>query len=92
MADQDFDITGAIDILLGAEVYEEILLPGLIKADIDTPMAQHTILGWILSWKIGHYEFESPRKKGAVAQVNLEDKMKQFWEIEVVPRDTPRSV
>lgn len=49
MADQDFDTTGAIDILLGAEVYEEILLPGLIKADIDTPMAQHTILGWILS-------------------------------------------
>ena len=41
-----------IDILLGADLYSEILLEGLVKGPVGTPLAQKTIFGWVLSGSI----------------------------------------
>ena len=41
-----------IDILLGADLYSEILLEGLVKGPVGTPLAQKTIFGWVLSGAI----------------------------------------
>ena len=49
LADDFRETPCEIDILLGADVFPEILLDGLIKGPPGTPMAQRTILGWIIS-------------------------------------------
>ncbi|KAJ8720595.1 hypothetical protein PYW08_006060 [Mythimna loreyi] len=49
LADPSFNTPNKIDILLGAEVYGQILMDGLIKGLPGFPMAQNTKLGWILS-------------------------------------------
>lgn len=49
LADVTYETPGKIDLLLGAEVYAEILMPGLVKGPSGSPMAQQTKLGWILS-------------------------------------------
>ena len=37
-----------IDVLLGVDVYHDILKPGLILGPKGTPAAQDTIFGWVL--------------------------------------------
>ena len=49
LADPQFSAADPIEMLLGAEVCSIILQEGLRKGDPHTPVAQHTLLGWILS-------------------------------------------
>lgn len=48
LADPNFDIPNKIDMLLGADVYGQVLLDGIIKGSLGTPTAQNTAFGWIL--------------------------------------------
>ncbi|XP_029673481.1 uncharacterized protein LOC115241711 [Formica exsecta] len=53
LADPDFKEPDPLDILLGADVYAEILQPGLRKEAPHEPIAQRTSLGWVLSGSAG---------------------------------------
>lgn len=53
MADQSYMTLTSIDLILGADVYADLILPGLITGPPVTPIAQSTIFGWILSGPIG---------------------------------------
>lgn len=53
MADPSFMTLTSIDLILGADVYADLKLPGLITGPPVTPIAQSTIFGWILSGPIG---------------------------------------
>lgn len=48
LANPNFTRTSKIDLLLGAEVYAEILLGQIIKGGPNEPIAQQTKLGWIV--------------------------------------------
>ncbi|XP_053612017.1 uncharacterized protein LOC128676097 [Plodia interpunctella] len=49
LADPKFNTPNKIDLLLGAEVYGQIIDDGLIRSGPDMPVAQNSKLGWILS-------------------------------------------
>ncbi|XP_015124558.1 uncharacterized protein LOC107046460, partial [Diachasma alloeum] len=51
LADPDYSNTRAIDIILGVDVYSQIIQPGLRRELLDQPIAQQTSFGWILSGK-----------------------------------------
>jgi len=53
LADPDFLSTDPVDLLLGADVYASILLPGLRRGGPQDPVAQKTTWGWILSGTVG---------------------------------------
>ncbi|KMQ84447.1 hypothetical protein RF55_17728 [Lasius niger] len=53
LADPHYLKDDPVDVLLGAEVYSIILEDGLRKGGPQTPIAQRTILGWILSGGCG---------------------------------------
>lgn len=48
LADVNFDKPSTIDVLLGAEAYEKIILDGLIGKVENSPTAQNSRLGWLL--------------------------------------------
>lgn len=86
LADPSFGVPNKIDILLGAEVYCQILMEGVIKGLPGFPMAQNTKLGWILSGSI-----RTPQKRDDLQQNNIvsmhtcisaDDLLKKFWELE----------
>lgn len=52
LADPEYNVSDSIDLLLGAEVYSDIILDGVLKGNQDSPTAQHTQLGWILCGKL----------------------------------------
>lgn len=97
LADPHYDCPSPVEILLGADTYEEILLDGLIKKRNDSPTAQNSRLGWLLfgvvktkpeviqenSTKIGLFSSKSDQ---------LDNLLKTFWEIEEVPEQRKLTV
>ncbi|XP_026736702.1 uncharacterized protein LOC113500191 [Trichoplusia ni] len=73
-ADPEFNQSRPVDLLLGAEVYSEIILHGIIKEDQSLPIAQQTQLGWILCGNVRSYYCN--------VVLNNCDDIKRFWEIE----------
>lgn len=87
LADPSYTTPGKIDILLGAEVYGEILLDGLIKQSSGTLMAQNTVFGWIVSGRASRDTEEVSRfhMTSLHLQVNGDDLLRKFWEMEDEP-------
>ncbi|XP_045453765.1 uncharacterized protein LOC123663070 [Melitaea cinxia] len=92
LADPKFDVPNKIDLLLGAEVYGQILVKGLIKGPPGCPVAQNTQLGWILSGQIHSGQSQSSEScQGNTivvsmhTQCNDNDLLRKFWELEDVP-------
>ncbi|XP_053989873.1 uncharacterized protein LOC128882319, partial [Hylaeus volcanicus] len=86
LADTNFSNNTLIDVLLGADVYTALIQEGLRKGDINQPVAQNTIFGWVLSGSMG-----DARSKMVVRsyQASIGDALlslvRQFWEQEELP-------
>lgn len=52
LADPKFDIPNKVDLLIGAEIFLDMLYVGQIKLSDDLPRLQKTTFGWIVSGKI----------------------------------------
>ncbi|XP_045509323.1 uncharacterized protein LOC123704873 [Colias croceus] len=76
LADSEFYKSRPIDILLGADVYSEILMDGICRSNAMFPVAQQTQLGWILSGNC---------KSEYQCNLVLNSDIQQFWEMEDVP-------
>lgn len=87
LADPSFDTPNKIDLLLGAQVYSQILLCGLIKGPPGSPIAQNTTLGWIFSGEVGEVRNNSNACHNVVVSMHTAysedtDLLKSFWELE----------
>jgi len=83
LADPNFNVPNKIDILLGAEVFSQILLNN--KIDVENgPPAFDTKLGWILSGSCKSEEVVTPVISSLLA-VDTDQFVRKFWEIEEVP-------
>lgn len=60
LADPNFNQSRHIDLILGADVYAEIINPDVKRGPVGTPVAQSTELGWILFGKTYKTNFETP--------------------------------
>ncbi|XP_074036326.1 uncharacterized protein [Leptinotarsa decemlineata] len=92
LADPKFYCPGNIDILLGADVFSQIILNGKISGKCDEPYALNTVLGYILIGKTNNHPpaITSSFFCEAYATNNVEKILKSFWEVESVP-DTPHN-
>lgn len=91
LADPKYMEPGDIDILIGARVYAEIILSGLRKGNVNTPIAQLTKFGWVLSGSCD-------KSNGAsrvicnftvLEENTLSKQLQQFFELEEVNRKIP---
>ncbi|XP_025270370.1 uncharacterized protein LOC112639710 [Camponotus floridanus] len=89
LADPDYSAEDPVDLILGADVYGEILLPGLRKGTRHEPVVQNTKLGWILS---GAAESgPSPatmRSHQCQVDDDLSAMVRRLWEQEELPPAT----
>lgn len=82
-----------IDLLIGTRTYGHIIEEGLIKGNIDEPIAQKTKLGWITSgafvsehMNMNSVAIENTGEHFLVTNDELSNQLKLFWEIEEVPK------
>lgn len=77
-----------INILLGADLYGALILDGVRKGSDREPVAQNSALGWILSGMTGRSTalVHKVTVCHTAVQENVDFDLRQFWEIEEVPR------
>lgn len=89
LADTNYNKPGSIDIILGADVFGEIILDGVRKGKPGAPIAQATEFGWILSGKTNKNLKENHSNAvSLITQINIDDELRKFWELEEI-KDTP---
>ncbi|KAJ8946634.1 hypothetical protein NQ317_003844 [Molorchus minor] len=84
LADPNFNIAGKIDILLGAEVFWELLCVGQINNGLGKPILQKTKLGWLVSGPISYNTLQNQTKTlcNLTCITNLENQIERFWKVE----------
>lgn len=81
LADPNYQKAGCIDLLLSAEIYAMIVLTGVRKGEIGTPVAVATELGWTI---IG--PTNKPKSQEIItAHITVDEidaNLKRFWDLE----------
>lgn len=86
LADPDFDQPASVDLLIGADIFWDLLCIGQIKLGTSYPILQKTKLGWIISGPIpinSHCNFSQCHFSTETA---LERQLSKFWELEDCPK------
>lgn len=81
LADPTYHQPASVDLLLGVNVYTDILMSGVIRGEPGSPIAQQTQLGWIIS---GGVQKETGQR-GIVSMhlnLSLDGMLERFWESE----------
>ncbi|XP_036142860.1 uncharacterized protein LOC118645588 [Monomorium pharaonis] len=86
LADPEFMANDPVELLLGAEVYSNILEDGLCRGSPSAPIAQCTVLGWIVSGGVSSATGGSPISCQCTVDQELTRLVHQFWEQEAEPR------
>lgn len=86
LSDSCFNLSRPIDLLLGAEIYFEILIPKQLTIAPHLPILQESQFGWLVSGKFEHHCIETNCFMLQNApQENLDNLVKRFWEMETLP-------
>ena len=88
LADPTFKVPGKIDILLGADVLEEVMLDNRIKG--NGVVIRESLFGWIVSGPVQKSESENSfpilTSTSLIASSSCtEDLSSKYWELESVP-------
>jgi len=90
-----------IDVIIGADLHNDLIIDGIRKEGIGQPLAQNSVLGWILSGPVGSSETSSqlstivPSVDCTLASISahhlscspsLDEALRRFWESEEIPR------
>ena len=86
LADPSFDKCSRIDILIGAELFFELMSVGQIKLAHNLPLLQKTLFGWVVAGKGLHsqhsWSLTISQKHQHQEEENLSSIIKNFWEVE----------
>ncbi|KAJ8914346.1 hypothetical protein NQ315_011334 [Exocentrus adspersus] len=91
LADPQFYHPGAIDIILGADVFPNILLQGRIAGKAGEPTTINTVFGRILMGTVQSNTYLNTNTTSLFAHTAdtdlsfLDSSIKRFWELEEVP-------
>eukprot|EP00794_Sanderia_malayensis_P010236 gene10236-11286_t len=95
LADPEFNTSKPIDMLLGVDVYQDIIKTGVILGPRNTPSAQETIFGWVLfgnTTTTGNTHTQLPQAINALHTLietpTCEQLLHKFWSLEEVPCST----
>ncbi|XP_058840960.1 uncharacterized protein LOC131696438 [Topomyia yanbarensis] len=82
LADPHFNEPRPIDILIGMDMYYDLLLEGFTKLGYEKPVLQNTVFGWVASGKIGSNPQSTPKLVHVSTTLSLDEQLSRFWEIE----------
>ncbi|XP_062700372.1 uncharacterized protein LOC134284888 [Aedes albopictus] len=93
LADPKFHEPGPIDLLLGMELYYDLLLDGFTKLGPEKPILQNTVFGWVASGRIGSSPpNRTPKLAHVCSDQRLDELISRFWEIESCWSNSTQSI
>lgn len=97
LADPNFNVPSNIDLLLGADVFWDLLNENKIRLS-SGPYLQDSKLGWLISGAIDESSSKNMSKINKTScnfsqtEINLDAQLKRFWEIEELPAGARNSL
>ena len=88
-ADPHFGSPGAIDLLLGVDLFVETLRQGQRQGPPGAPRALETEFGWVLAGAADRHPLASRLVSHHVALLSGDDLLRKFWEVEESPPKGP---
>lgn len=94
LADPSFNQPAKVELLLGAELYLELLRQGQIKLGPHLPVLQNTVFGWIIAGKVKANNQNNQMCFGVTMCIATQPKdmlsqqLTQFWNIEELHSDS----
>ena len=85
LADPDFGRPGKVDLLLGVEVFADVMLHGRRHGPPGSPIAFETRFGWVLAGTVGDCISAHHVAVHHVCTLTGDDILKKFWELEEKP-------
>lgn len=82
LADPQYYCTSKIDIILGADIYASLLRDGIRSGSQPSPIAQNTVLGWILSGPLPIPSQSSVFAHHSRIDFDFDRTLRKFWEVE----------
>ncbi|XP_017479050.1 PREDICTED: uncharacterized protein LOC108368673 [Rhagoletis zephyria] len=85
LSDKRFFVNEQVDLVLGGDIYPEIIFSGLKKNVLNTLLAQETVFGWILT---GRTDATSATNHIAsyFSEAALDKQLTAFWGVEDLPK------
>ncbi|XP_070142231.1 uncharacterized protein [Drosophila kikkawai] len=89
LADEHFNKSRRIDLLLGTETFFDILAVGQVKLGKDLPVLQKTLLGWIVSGRCRAHP-RTLHQYSAIVLDKIDENLERLWRIDhvVTPENT----
>lgn len=85
LADPTFNKTGKIDMLLGSNIFWQLICVGQIPLGKEMPRLQKTVFGWIIGGQLQHsYMNQTISNFSRNLSNTLEHQIAKFWELEEV--------
>jgi len=92
LADPEFYKSSRVDLLIGAEIFFDLMCVGRIKKSETQPTWQKTLLGWIASGKLVATDYGKKKTVcGLIVNEQLKAELTRFWQIEHGERQNTRS-
>ena len=86
LADPNFAKSGQVDLLIGGDIYPNIMLEGVKRNVLGNLMAQETVFGWILTGPLPgarHSAFSTC--VSFFSEISLNKQLEKFWALEEPP-------
>jgi len=89
-ADSDPTSSEPIHLIIGADLYSDIILSGVQKGNAGQPIAQNSAFGWIISGLI-NVDMSTTRSSAhlvvhhCTSLYSLSEEIQRFWETEEIP-------
>ncbi|XP_070141617.1 uncharacterized protein [Drosophila kikkawai] len=89
LADEHFNKSRRIDLLLGTETFFDILAVGQVKLGKDLPVLQKTLLGWIVSGRCRAHP-RTLHQYSSIVLDKIDENLERLWRIDhvVTPKNT----
>jgi hypothetical protein len=89
LTDKYFNQPGDIDLLLGADLFYEMLQPGRQTRPGDYPVLQETVLGWTVAGRTPvNTRLEDVKHAFLLGASKMDHFINQFWETESMELST----
>ncbi|KYN12076.1 hypothetical protein ALC57_15767, partial [Trachymyrmex cornetzi] len=84
LADPNFNVSSEIDMLIGAELFWELLCVGQISGSTSHPLLQKTRLGWILAGHFGRASLlpKMQSNHAIVTNRQLHEQVNRLWQLD----------
>ncbi|XP_026462660.1 uncharacterized protein LOC113365282, partial [Ctenocephalides felis] len=81
---QNFNKPDEVELLIGVDIFFEILLNEKIMLGKDKPVLQNTVFGWAVAGNFGNNSGPVDNLTASINHVHLTNSIARFWEIDEV--------